>query len=148
MLEIAQIFSPFSKNELWVYLMLQPAASVSASQSVSLSSPTINTENDFYCKTHRENAYYFLKAIIACVVFSLLSLCLTEKASVQSITTSPCLYFNIDCCSPHIMLAPRFSARSHCRESKTGNGFLCVSVSVSAHTRCLRVLIQTRCFTG
>lgn len=66
--------------------MLQPAASVSASQSVSLSSPTINTENGFYCKAQRENAYYFLKAIIACVVFS--PLCLTKKASVQSITTS------------------------------------------------------------
>lgn len=72
-------------------MVLQPAASVSASQSVSqssLSPPTINTENGFYCKTHRENAYYFLKAIIACVVFSLLSLRLTVKASVQSVTTS------------------------------------------------------------
>ena len=33
------------------------------------------------------------------------------------------------------MLAPRFSARSHCRESKTGNGSLCVSVSISTHSQ-------------
>ncbi len=37
----------------------------------SLSSPTVNTESGFYCKTHGENAYYFLKVIIACFFSSI-----------------------------------------------------------------------------
>lgn len=50
--------------------------------------PTINTENVLHCKTHREDAYYFLKAIIACVVFFLFCLMSDRKASLQSMTTS------------------------------------------------------------
>lgn len=60
-----------------------------ANRPVSLSSPTINTENGVYCRTLGENAYYFLRAIIACLVFFLSSASVSDgEVSVQSGTAA------------------------------------------------------------
>lgn len=105
-----------------------PLPLCSACRSVSLSSPAVNTENGFYCKTHTENAYYFLKAIIACVVFSLLSLSLTEKEKkkktrVQSVATSAMFTLRMT-------WLLNFFAMSPCWKRKTANGSAFVPTSV------------------
>lgn len=101
-----------------------------ASQSASFPASAINTENVFYCKTHREIVilFYFFSLIIAWDAFSLLSP--TEFKGKQP---QACLY--IDSCILHIMLALHFFARSQCWENGEGNGFLHVSVSPHVHMR-------------
>lgn len=102
-----------------------PEGRASLCVSVSLSSPSINTENSFYCKTHTENAYYFFMAIIACVAFFFSVSLSNEDARLQSLTASA--MFILEHVIAHIQrwllelfyFIYFYFARSHCLESNT-----------------------------